>query len=219
MKEEYWLEGPPPEEEGLKFFESEISGRLKVRYLDNKKILNTQHTNYSYGMLEEVLNYGLDSIPVENLNSALVLGLGAGCVVGSLRKRYNFSGPIKGVEIDPVVLQIAEEEFDLSADENLEIICADAFEFVQTTKEKFDLVIVDIFIDIEVPNLFYQEEFWFHVKKLMNKNGFVLFNAGIDLTEEKLNEFLDILPEKFLYQIIFEVYISNTLVILNKFED
>ena len=201
----------------IRYYPSSINGRLKVKWRDGKKVLNTKHTNYSYGSLEKTLNYGLDFIPLENVKQVLLLGLGGGCVIHSLKERFNCHAPITALEIDPVVISIAEKEFGIKEKEDLKIILGDAYKHVMQTKESYDLCIIDIYIDLIVPKVFYNPEFWDAMTKVINLNGFVLFNTGIDLTEEQVNVFLDSLPDCFLYQVIFKVYNSNTLIILNKY--
>ncbi len=203
----------------VQYYQSEVNGELRVKWLDGIKVLNTPHTNYSYGTLEEVLNYGLDFIPMEGIQSVLLLGMGGGCVIESLEDKYKCVAPITAVEIDPLIIDIAEKEFGIKPSTDLEIIEADAYDYVLKTKETFDLTIIDIFIDLHVPAKFYEPEFWLAMKKLVELNGFVLFNTGIDLTEEQINNFLDDLPDCFLYQVMFHVYQSNTLIILHKYHE
>lgn len=203
--------------DSIQYYPSPINGRLKVKWRDGRKVLNTKHTNYSYGILEKVLNYGLDFIPLEDIKSVLILGMGGGCIINSLKNRYTCHAPITAIELDPVVIDIAEEEFGITESEDLKIITGDAYNYVMDTKERFDLTIIDVFIDLHVPEAFYKPAFWEAMTRLVTLNGFVLFNTGIDLTEAQVNTFLDSLPDCFLYQVMFQVYESNTLIILNKY--
>ncbi|HLS30607.1 MAG TPA: fused MFS/spermidine synthase [Flavobacteriaceae bacterium] len=200
-----------------KFFDSEINSRLEVRWIKGRKILNTKIANYSYGGLQEVLERGLNRIPLENVNSVLVLGMGGGCVVDSLRNKFDYRGPITGVEKDPVVIQIAKNEFGIHKDRQVELIEAEAKKYIIHSDRKFDLVIIDLFIDVKVPSRFYSKKFWKYIENSVNKNGFVLFNAGVDLCEEKLDEFLERVPSSFVYQIKSEVLGTNTVIIFQKF--
>ena len=52
--------------------------------------------------------------------------------------------------------------------------------------------------------------------KNLNKNAFILFNAGIDMSEEEVQEFVDDLPEKYIYQKNFYILKTNTLIIMQK---
>lgn len=202
--------------ENLKTYSSKINDYLEVIQMNNKKLLNTKNTNYSYGGLQEVLERGLDRIPMENINSVLVLGMGAGCVVDSLRNKYNYREKIIGVELDPVVIDIAKNEFEILEDTQVEIIQDKAENFIAKNTQQFDLIIVDVFIDILVPDVFYSAEFWNNIESRVSDNGFVLFNAGIDLSEEKRKEFIENIPASFVYLKKMNVIISNTVFVLQK---
>lgn len=199
-----------------KLFKSDISELLKVKIVDGKKILNTRNTNYSYGMLEEVLNFGLEQIPLKKVHKTLVLGMGAGCVIHSLRDKFNYHAFIKAVEIDPVVIEIAERKFNISPSDKLQIVKEDAVKYIQITQKKFDLIIVDIFIDLKVPQKIYSKDFWQDLENKLKINGYILFNAGIDMTDQAIDHFLDNLSDNFVYQINYDVYESNTVIILHK---
>lgn len=151
--------------------------------LDGKKILNSKNANYSYGALEEVLDFGLSHIRAERSSSILLLGLGGGSVIDLLRKKYNYYGKITAVEIDPAIIDIAVSEFQIKEHEPLDLLCEDALEYVNRSGEKFGLIIIDIFIDLEVPLPFYSPEFWKHIPRLLEDGGTVLFNAGINTAE------------------------------------
>lgn len=159
---------------------SEFSGILKVTWLNGRKVLNCKNANYSYGALERVLKTGLEHTTADRSAEVLVLGLGGGSVLGLLRDSFKYYGKITAVEIDPAVIDIAVNEFNIDEHEPLEIICEDALEYVQQTSGKFGLIIIDIFIHLLVPPQFYSGEFWNHISDLLQKNGKVIFNAGIN---------------------------------------
>lgn len=196
--------------------QSEVSGRLEVGWIEGKKVLNCRRVNYSYGGLQKALNYGLDQIPLKSVSSVLVLGMGGGSVIESLRKKFKYSKPIVAVELDPVIIQIAEEDFEITRYKNLEVVCADALTFIKTTDQKFDLTIVDLFIAENVPKEFYSKSFWQDIESRTNKNGKVLFNAGIELSDSVRDTFLNNLPKEFTYDIHTDVMGNNTLIILHK---
>jgi spermidine synthase len=103
----------------------------------------------------------------------------AGSVIKTLAEEIKFTGKITGVEIDPAVVEIANKYFGLNRISNCEIIVDDAFEFVLKTKEKYDLIIIDIFRDTEMPNFLF-EEFWINrINFLLTVNGFILFNTMV----------------------------------------
>lgn len=176
-------------------YNSNLNGKLTVAWEGDRKVLNSKKANYSYGGLQEVLNRGLRQISMNNISSVLVLGMEAGSVVDSLRNESNYQGPITGIEIDPLVIEIAEKEFKSVGFENVKWVLADAIEYVAEAKDKFDLIVVDVFIDAKVPQGIYDASFWRNIESLVADNKFVLFNAGIDLAEDKMYNFIDVLPE------------------------
>jgi len=156
---------------------SELSGDLELTLVDGKKLLDTSHANYSYGSLQRVLDFALRKIDLSEVKNVLLLGLGGGSVIKSLRQVFHYELGIVAVEIDPVIIQIATKEFAVIADYRTEIVCADAFEYVAGDSKKFDLIIVDLFIGNRVPEKFISMEFWERVKAKVRNNGSIIFNS------------------------------------------
>src|SRR5690606_10379548 len=104
-----------------------------------------------------------------------------GSVIKSLRETFEYTKNIVAVEIDPEIINLAKQEFGISSSENLQIIEGDAFEFAKTSEEKFQLIIIDIFIDINVPPIFYGKEFCGNVSQLLDKDGSIIFNVSVNL--------------------------------------
>ncbi|MDY8137927.1 fused MFS/spermidine synthase [Aquimarina sp. 2201CG5-10] len=163
---------------------SEVSGPLEITWMNGKKVLDSRNANYSYGNLQQLLDYGLSLIPIDDVSDILLLGLGAGSVIESLRNKFNYKHKITAVEIDKVVIQIAEKEFNISQNDNLKIISQDALDYVNTCQKQYELIILDIFIDNTVPKTFYDIEFWQKVISLLKPGKSILFNAGINLKED-----------------------------------
>lgn len=208
-----WLSYLVPQ---TRYIESDVSGKLEVGWRDGKKVLDNGPVNYSYGGLQQVLNYGLDQISLASVRSVLVLGMGGGSVIESLRTKYKYTYPIVAVEIDPVVIEIAEDEFGITKYNDLEVVCADAATFLEETEQNFDLIIVDLFIGQHVPERFYGKAFWQDIEKHTNKSGKILFNAEVSLSNVVRDTFLKNLPNSFSYKILTHVMGGNTLVLLNK---
>lgn len=159
---------------------SAVSRKLEVTWNNGQLVLDSKNTNYSYGSLQRILRKGLNYIGYERIrgfNNILVLGVAAGSVIKTLTEEIKFKGKITGVEIDPTAIEIANKYFDLDKIENLEIVIGDAFEFVLKTKEKYDLIIIDIFRDTEMPNFLFEDFFINRINFLLNVNGFILFNT------------------------------------------
>ncbi|WP_299438391.1 spermidine synthase [uncultured Aquimarina sp.] len=162
---------------------SEINGTLKITWIHGKKVLNSETANYSYGSLQRVLDYALSNIYFDSKANILLLGMGGGSVIDTLINRYNHRGSITAVEIDPVVIELAEKEFDIKENKDLIIISEDAMDYVANCQKTYDLIIIDLFIDLKVPSKFYKILFWDQLIKLIKPKGNVLFNAGVNLKE------------------------------------
>jgi len=161
---------------------STISQTLEVTWTDGELVLDSKNTNYSYGSLQRILRKGLKFISFERIQAMdkiLVLGVAGGSVIKTLVDEIHFEGKITGVEIDKAIIEIANEYFHLDQIQNLEIIIDDAFEFVLKTRDKYDLIIIDVFQDVRMPNFLFEKFFIDRICYLLNSKGFILFNTMV----------------------------------------
>ncbi len=194
--------------------ESRYSGTLEINWIDGKKRLDSKNANYSFGSLEKVLTFGLSKVDIEPTDRTLLLGMGAGCILHPLRAKFKCKGKITAVEIDEQVIKLAKDEFDILTIEELEIINSDALEYVKQCSEKFDLIIVDLFIDDQVPGEFYSLDFWEGIEQLMEPNSNVIFNAGINLNGgHKYTQLIESLKSRIDFEVFESVHGVNTLLI------
>jgi hypothetical protein len=85
----------------LKNYYSKINGPLEVNLINGKKILDTRWNNYSYGSLQKILHKGLSQIgSPENYERVLVLGLGGGSVIQTIREDFKSNAFIELVDIE-----------------------------------------------------------------------------------------------------------------------
>jgi spermidine synthase len=167
---------------------SSVSKSLEVTWNNGQLVLDSKHTNYSYGSLQRILRKGLKYIGFErirNFENVLVLGVAGGSVIKTLVDEIKFTGKITGVEIDEHIIKIANDYFNLESIPNLELVIDDAFEFVLKTKLTYDLIIIDIFQDTKMPNFLFEDFFINRVNALLNVNGFILFNTMVITQNQK----------------------------------
>lgn len=127
---------------------SSVSKTLEVTWNNGELVLDSKNTNYSYGSLQRILRKGLKYIGFDRIRkfeNILILGVAGGSVIKTLTNEIKFTGKITGVEIDNEIVEIANKYFKLNEIKNLELIVEDAFEFVLKTKNKYDLIIIDLF--------------------------------------------------------------------------
>lgn len=151
---------------------------LEVSLTRGKLLLNTALANYSYGGLHRVFQIAFEKIglvgtPVKNI---LILGFGAGSVATILRDELKIDAPITGVEQDYAVIQIAREFFDIDRLHTLNLVADDAMEFMQRNTTQYDLIAIDLYHDVSVPEQFESEAFLKLVRDATMRGGVVLFN-------------------------------------------
>jgi len=181
---------------------------IEVTWANGELVLDSENTNYSYGSLQRILRYGLRNIGYQNvlkMDHILVLGVAGGSVIKTLVDEIDYKGKITGVEIDPDMIQIANQYFNLDQIKQLEIIIDDAFEFVLKTKDEYDLIIIDVFEDIKMPNFLFEGFFRDRIFALLKNKGFVLFNTMI------LDEAHNIRNRKYISEINTKLFSSKML--------
>lgn len=171
-----------------------FNGILELTIYNGKKVLNSRNANYSYDSLQRVLKFALQQIDLTNVKSILLLGLGGGSVIKTLRDDFLFKGEITAVEMDPAIIEIAAKEFNVKTQPGLKIECMDAFNFIEKDTNIYDLIIIDLFIDTVVQEGVFSEPFWKNSMALMSPKGVFILNADVcvndNLTDQKLPAFI-----------------------------
>jgi len=160
--------------------QSEVNSVLETTLENGKLVLNTAHANYSYGSLYRVfikalLRFNLD---IKNKKKVLVLGMGGGSVVKFLLEN-NTLAQLDTVEIDRKVISIAKEMFGLSPTDRLRIYAVNAIDYINDSSEKYDLILIDIFIDDAVPEFCFAESFWKSLQNICLPTCDIVFNASM----------------------------------------
>ncbi len=106
---------------------------------------------------------------------ALILGAGGGTIASLLTQRC---GPIRivAIERDPAVARLAREEFGLAHLNNVALIEADAFVWVETCEETFDLICVDMYVAGELAHGTLATPFLRQIARLLTPGGTAAFN-------------------------------------------
>ncbi|WP_281225199.1 spermidine synthase [Flavobacterium aquiphilum] len=201
---------------------SKLSKTIEVTWVNGELVMDSENTNYSYGSLQRILRIGLKHFgfdKISKMNHALVLGVAGGSVIKTLVDEIHFKGQITGVDIDQDIIKIANQYFKLDEIKNLNIVIDDAFEFVLKTKDRYDLIIIDIFQDMNMPNFLFEDFFINRICFLLQSRGVVLFNtmcltAKDNLRNKKLIKELN--DENYKIESIPRVEIHNELIIIQK---
>lgn len=195
----------------LKQVHSPINGELTVKWdiLSGYQIMGGGLWQVG-GPVETVWKAGIKEIKKRSLpiQDALILGVGGGTTAKLIRENWQNS-KIVGVDIDPLIIKLGEEYLGLKK-LDVELIVADAFTWTQKNKKKFDAVCIDTYVGDSFPPQFASPEFLECVKKLINKDGVVIFNRIFESSQRKASDgFLKSL--KAVFSNVKEVYPSHEL--------
>lgn len=186
-----------------------VTPYLEVMLVNGKYILDSSKVNYSYGALHKIFDQTFHkfNLNAREVTNVLILGFGAGSVASLLREKYNIQSGIIGVEKDPVVIDLAHKYFNVSRFQNLELICEDAFRYVQICNKQFDMIVVDLFIDDQVPKCFHEKEFLKQLNRLLLYHGVLFFNKMVNNTKQKaeFNELAANMEELFGHSLTYKV--------------
>ncbi|MEP7171409.1 MAG: fused MFS/spermidine synthase [Bacteroidota bacterium] len=167
---------------------------LEVRIENGKYVLNAANANYSFGSLHRIFLKAFQKIKIgeREIKNVLLLGFGAGSVPVLLFEEYKLNCKITAVEIDEKVIELAKKHFNVQSFKSLNLVCSDASKFVEECSSKFDLIVVDIFIDDKVPSQFESTDCLLALKKLMGDKSILLFNKIVE-TENGEESFIRLL--------------------------
>lgn len=116
-----------------------------------------------------------DTAP-EDVESLLMIGLAAGTVSTQYTEAY---GPIDidGVEIDPEIVEVGREYFDMN-EPNLDVIVADGRYYLEKTDERYSVIGIDAYRQPYIPFHLTTVEFFEAVENHLLEDGTAVVNAG-----------------------------------------
>ncbi len=171
--------------------------KIKVDKIDQSiSHKSTSANRLVWGKVVEVLS---ENLP--DLKKLLILGLGGGTMAHLISEKCG-APEITSVEIDPVMVDVAKQFFDLDTIPNHRVILADALRVViepeeyQLMPESFDALVVDIFQGEKYPDLGKSGNFIASLKKLTKPNGLIIFNRiYLDHHQDDVNLFIEYLGD------------------------
>ena len=118
-------------------------------------------------------------LPVDRPHRALILGLGGGSVAQLLRARWR-DVQMVGIDDNPAILDLATGVGWLPS-EGLEIVVADAFDYVRTCQQKFDYIAVDLFRGEQLAARAFTKVFLRRLRALLVPRGQLAINQFTDI--------------------------------------
>jgi spermidine synthase len=111
----------------------------------------------------------------EDPRRILILGLGGGTLAMFIRKHYP-DATIDAVDIDPAVVYVAKEFFGFRDDSRMQAHVDDGRQFIEKSRQPYDLIFLDAFGSDSVPAHLTTQEFLQAVRRAVKPGGGVIGN-------------------------------------------
>lgn len=170
----YFMELP------LEVVSSAIHPELKVSLQQGRLQLSTAKAIYSFSDLYTNFRRAFSKIRIEDLHveDALLLGLGLGSIPEMLEKKFGQTFHYTAVELDEVIIDLAQRYTLCQLKSTFDIYCTDAHRFVLTCpSNRFQLICVDLFIEDQIPEPFTETIFMENLARILTPDGLLLFNC------------------------------------------
>ncbi len=189
----------------LQQYSTPTHATLQLDLYRNEFLLSTKEAIYSQGTSYAPYNIGFRKIQqhIPAINNMLVLGTGLGSALKILQEKYNTFPESILVDIDADILAISKEYMQLNHKNNVTWICSDATSYITTCNVRFDVLCIDVFIDLHIPQSIISNQFFERCMQLLNSNGICIFNHYSSSKEE----------QQFIEQCIYKHF--NTMHIIN----
>ena len=139
---------------------------------------------YDYAMAAPLM---INTKAVKDMD-VLVLGMGTGTYATQCEKYFGNMN-IEGVEIDEKITDLSRKYFSLS--DHIPVTTYDGRAFLNASKKKYDVIMVDAYQDITIPFQMSSKEFFALVKEHLTKDGVMVVNMNMKGTKEgNINEYL-----------------------------
>ncbi len=160
----------------------------KVELYQNQFMLSTSSAIYSYGIRYYPISIPLSKLnkKLEYINHFLMLGTGLGSGLKILQDKYACYPQTTLVDFNQTILDLSKKYMNLNTRTNVEWICQEASYFVDHDDQKYDLISIDIFVDMSVPLFIKSSDFISKIKKHLNPTGIALFNLTFSSKNEHL---------------------------------
>jgi spermidine synthase len=111
----------------------------------------------------------------ERVDRVLVMGMGAGNIPMFLHKYYS-DAQVDVIDIDPQIIALAKEYFNLLEDRRLHAYAQDGREFIENVQKPYDLIFLDAYTAAGIPKHLASKEFLLSLKKALKPSGAIVAN-------------------------------------------
>lgn len=131
----------------------------------------------------------------------LFIGMG-GAIMPTYMRKHCPGTEIDIVELDGDIPAIAENYFGFIPDSRTSVIIGDGRKFIDTNKEKYDIVFLDVYDAETIPEQFTTQEFFHNVKKSLADGGALsvnLANLGEDFVSKITSSITSEFPNTYIF--------------------
>lgn len=147
----------------------------------------------------------------------LIIGLGGGAMIHFLK--HNDPGlKVDVVEIDPLVVHVSDQYFNIRSEDNVNIVTADAINYLSNTKQKYDVIYLDAYLaksigtdSSGVPLRLKTERFYKTLQQKLTPGGLIVFNL---IARNSFKEDVLAIRNSFLHVLLFDVPFSSNYVLV-----
>jgi len=147
----------------------------------------------------------------------LIIGLGGGAMIHFL-KHNDPDLKVDVVEIDPVVVHVSDQYFNIRGEDNVRIVTADAKNYLSDTKQTYDVIYLDAYLaksiatdSSGVPLRLKTEEFYKTLQQKLTPGGLIVFNL---IARNSFEEDVLAIRNSFSHVFLFEVPFSSNYVLV-----
>ena len=163
----------------VKTVESLVSGELEVTAWRGKYMLDTGKVNYSFGELHKIMDTTLRWLSKEGckFQKVLMLGYGGGSAAEIIHQEYERDAEIIGIDLDGAILELAKDFF---YHQGVRLMKENAENYIHRASKNgwvYDLVLVDLFVDAEVPSFVWEERNLAIWRSLIETGGWLAINT------------------------------------------
>lgn len=157
----------------IKVVENEI-GRF-LHYKDTYQA-GFVKTPFYKGNLPYINYFLIPYLMNSKIERILLIGLGSGIVVNQWAKLFKELKSIDVVDIEENIVEIAEKYFGFTAPEGFNFVLQDGIVFLNSTKKKYDLIVVDTASNEGIDERFCSREYLKSIKSHLKMGGIFVSN-------------------------------------------
>lgn len=157
----------------IKIVENEIGRFLHYKDTYQAGVINT---DFYKGNIPYINYFLIPYLINPTIKNILLIGMGTGIIVNQYEKLFAQLKKIDVVDIEENILEIAQKFFDFKRSEKFSFTLQDGLVYLNNTKQKYDLIVVDVASDEGIDDRFCSEDYLKTIKNHLTQNGIFVSN-------------------------------------------